>query len=252
MGIRNMVMLGEKESFIIRVLMKKAQGIGCDCAYVPMKVDSINKSMAPSALITMYIEDDSLPQKETLHFLIDTMEEKELQMILIGSAREVEEVSGRIPCGLIYRTFVRPVDNEEYIASVTEYFNKAEEGEFRKSIMIVDDDPSFLALVREWLKEEYKVSMANSGLQAIKMLGKKKVDLILLDYEMPITTGPQVLEMLRNDPDTSSIPVMFLTSKGDKESVMSVVALRPEGYFLKSIQKKELTEKLHEYFIFHK
>ena len=94
--------------------------------------------------------------------------------------------------------------------------------------------------------------MANSGLQAIKWLAKNKVDLILLDHEMPVTTGPQVLEMLRNDPETQSIPVMFLTGKSDKESVMKVVALKPEGYFLKTIQKGELLEKLQEFFILHK
>jgi len=107
-------------------------------------------------------------------------------------------------------------------------------------------------MVREWLKGSYKVSMANSGLQAIKWLGKNHADLILLDHEMPVTSGPQVLEMLRNDPETSSIPVMFLTGKGDKESVMKVVALRPEGYFLKTIQKEELLAKLQEYFVLHR
>ena len=94
--------------------------------------------------------------------------------------------------------------------------------------------------------------MANSGLQAIKWLGKNKVDLILLDHEMPVTSGPQVLEMLRSDSETASIPVMFLTGKSDKESVMAVVALRPEGYFLKSIRREELLEKLQEYFVLHR
>ena len=116
----------------------------------------------------------------------------------------------------------------------------------------VDDDPDYLSLVREWLKGTYKVAMANSGLQAIKWLGKNKADLILLDYEMPVTSGPQVLEMLRNDSETKNIPVMFLTGKSDKESVMAVVALKPEGYFLKNIQRGELLEKLQEFFILHK
>jgi CheY-like chemotaxis protein len=69
---------------------------------------------------------------------------------------------------------------------------------------------------------------------------------------MPVTTGPQVLEMLRSDEETRSIPVMFLTGKSDKQSVMSVVALKPENYFLKSIQKQELLDKLGEYFATHK
>jgi CheY-like chemotaxis protein len=69
---------------------------------------------------------------------------------------------------------------------------------------------------------------------------------------MPVTSGPQVLEMLRSDDETKNIPVMFLTGKSDKESVMKVVALKPEGYFLKSIQREELLEKLHEFFVMHK
>ena len=106
--------------------------------------------------------------------------------------------------------------------------------------------------MREWLKGTYKVSMANSGLQAIKFLGKNKVDLILLDHEMPVTSGPQVLEMLRSEEETKDIPVMFLTGKSDKESVMAVVALKPEGYFLKTITKEELLEKLAEFFVLRK
>ena len=58
--------------------------------------------------------------------------------------------------------------------------------------------------------------------------------------------------MLRSDEETKGIPVMFLTGKSDKESVMAVVALKPEGYFLKTIHKEELLEKLKEFFILHK
>ena len=135
---------------------------------------------------------------------------------------------------------------------VKHYFWKAETGELRKSILIVDDDAQYLSLVREWLKDKYKVYMANSGLQALKLLGLNKVDLILLDYEMPVTSGPQVLEMLRSDPETASIPVMFLTGKNDKQSVMSVLELKPEGYFLKNIGKEELLEQLQDYFTLHR
>ena len=127
-----------------------------------------------------------------------------------------------------------------------------EAGEFKKNILIVDDDPNYMGLIREWLKGKYKVFMANSGMQAIKWLGKNKADLILLDHEMPVTSGPQVLEMLRSESETRTIPVMFLTGKGDKESVMQVLSLKPEGYFLKNISREELLEKLDEFFILHK
>ncbi len=127
-------------------------------------------------------------------------------------------------------------------------FKKSGASSYNKSILIVDDDPNYLKLIREWLKDKYKIYMANSGLQAIKLLGINNVDLILLDYEMPITSGPQVLEMLRTDRELSKIPIIFLTGKSDKDSVMAVLALRPDGYILKTIEKDELLLKLDNFF----
>ena len=247
-----MIFIGEKESFIMRVLIKKVQDAGVDCSFVPWTVNMINKNMDNVALITLFMDAGEEPEEEVVHYLIDLLEEKDLQMILVGEQQDVKAVIDRVPPSIIYKTFSRPVDNTEFTKTVTDYLTKAAEGEFRKSVLVVDDDPQYLTMVREWLKGTYKVAMANSGLQAIKWLGKNKVDLILLDHEMPVTSGPRVLEMLRSDPDTSTIPVMFLTGKGDKESVMQVVALKPEGYFLKGIGKDELLEKLQEYFILHK
>ena len=252
MSENRMIFIGEKESFIMRVLIKKVQDAGVDCSFVPWTVNQISKNMDRAALITLLMDAGEEPDEEIIHYLIDMLEEKDLKMIIVGEQQDIRAVVDRIPPQIIFRTFSRPVDNNEFSKTVTDYLTKAAEGEFRKSILIVDDDPQYLTMVREWLKGTYKVAMANSGLQAIKWLGKNKVDLILLDHEMPVTSGPMVLEMLRSDPDTSNIPVMFLTGKGDKQSVMAVVALKPEGYFLKGIQKEELLEKLQEYFILHK
>ena len=252
MSENKMLVIGEKESFIVRVLIGKAQEAGIKCEYVPCTVDDISKKLEGVALITLYMEDTRILHENVTHYLIDVMEEKGIQMILIGEQLDLEMVGDLIPGDLIFTTFSRPVDNAGYVKTVSGFFEKVKTGEFKKSILVVDDDPNYLGLVREWLKGSYKVFMANSGLQAIKWLGKNSVDLILLDHEMPITSGPQVLEMLRADEETKSIPVMFLTGKSDKESVMKVVALKPEGYFLKNIQREELLEKLNDFFILHK
>ncbi|MBR5766435.1 MAG: response regulator [Lachnospiraceae bacterium] len=252
MDKNSMIVTGDKESFIVRVLIKKLRDAGIDCSFVPNTVNDINSKLSAISLLVLYMEDDVRPREDVLHFLKEKLDENNVQMILIGAQHDVRDICDNVPGELVYKTFSRPVDNEGFVATVTEYFKKMESGEFRKSILIVDDDPNYLGLVRQWLKGTYKVAMANSGLQAIKWLGHNKVDLILLDYEMPVTTGPQVLEMLRSDNETRSIPVMFLTGRSDKESVMSVLALRPEGYFLKTIQREELLEKLNDYFIMHK
>ncbi|MBR6359879.1 MAG: response regulator [Lachnospiraceae bacterium] len=252
MKTNKMLVIGEKESFIVRVLVKKALDADVECEFVHWSINEINAKLGDVHLITVYIDDDTPPSAEVLHYLNDMVDEKGIQLIIIGEPDDTAELRQMIPKESIYGIFVRPVDNELFVWTIKEYYQKVEAGEFKKSILIVDDDPQYLSIVREWLRGTYKVSMANSGLQAIKMLGKNKVDLILLDHEMPVTSGPQVLEMLRSDDETKDIPVMFLTGKSDKKSVMSVVDLRPQGYFLKTIKKDELLDKLREYFMLHK
>ncbi len=246
------MVIGEKETLLIRALLKKVKDTGYEAQFVEWTVNDINANWAGTAVVTVYMDAGHLPGDKTTRFLIDKLTEEDKHVILIGEKNDIRTMIDKFPGNLVYQKFERPLDNEAYNAAVKELFAKVEAGEFKKSILIVDDDTNYLGLVREWLKGTYKVSMANSGLQAIKWLGKNKADLILLDHEMPVTTGPQVLEMLRSDHETKDIPVMFLTGKSDKESVMAVVALKPEGYFLKTIGKEELLEKLHEYFMLHK
>ena len=246
------MMLGAKESFLTRVLVGKMKGADIECEFVPLMIDAINEKWEGTRLVTLFMDAGDKPRLDVLHFINEKMDEDSVPMIVIGEKDEVKFVTDNVPADGIYRTFIRPVNNEEFLGCVVELYAKYEAGEFKKNILIVDDDVNYLSLIREWLKDYYKVYMANSGLQAIKWLGKNKADLILLDHEMPVTSGPQVLEMLRSDLDTKDIPVMFLTGKGDKQSVMQVVSLKPEGYFLKNIEREELLEKLEEFFILHK
>lgn len=239
---------GEKESFLVRVLIKKLNDAGLVCEFVHWGVNEINSKWNDTKLVVMYMDEGETPQDAALHFLCEKMIEDGVQMIPIGDKNAIRFIKDRVSGDLVYAVYERPIDNAAFVDNVSEMFRKLESGEFRKTILIVDDDPSYLGLVREWLKGTYKVAMVNSGLQAIKWLGKNKADLILLDHEMPVTTGPQVLEMLRSEEETKNIPVIFLTGKGDKESVMAVVALKPEGYFLKTIEREELLAKLKIFF----
>ena len=252
MSDNKVVVISATESFIPRVLVNKINETGVGCGFAPCTVEGINDNLDSAVLMVLFMEEDEIPDERIIHFLSDTVEEKSVQLILVGEQADIQQVCSRLQPDAVYRSFTRPVDNKVFADTVKDYVEKADSGAFKKSILIVDDDPQYLTMVREWLKVTYKVSMVNSGLQAIKWLGKNKVDLILLDHEMPVTSGPQVLEMLRSDSETCNIPVIFLTGKGDKESVMAVVALRPDGYLLKGIQKEELLEKIQEFFILHK
>ena len=103
-------------------------------------------------------------------------------------------------------------------------------------------------LLKEWLSDKYHVGLANSGMQAILWLARNSVDLILLDYNMPIVSGPLLFEMLKNEEYSKDIPVMFLTGTSDKESIMKVMGQHPAGYMLKDITKEGLLSYVEKFF----
>ncbi|MDE6054984.1 MAG: response regulator, partial [Lachnospiraceae bacterium] len=71
---------------------------------------------------------------------------------------------------------------------------------------------------------------------------------ILLDYEMPVCNGAQVLEMIRAEEDFADIPVIFLTNRVDREIVKKVLELKPEGYLSKSLQPADVKREIDHFF----
>lgn len=112
--------------------------------------------------------------------------------------------------------------------------------EERKRVLIIDDDPMMLKLIKEHLHDTYDVATAISGKIARKFLETKKVHLILLDYEMPVENGPEVLTKIRENEALRNIPVVFLTGITEKEKISQALKLRPQGYLLKPIDREKL------------
>ena len=114
----------------------------------------------------------------------------------------------------------------------------------KKRILVVDDNGTALRTMKAMLEEYYDVALAISGAQAMTSIGKKRPDLILLDYEMPVCDGKMTLEMIRADDDMKSIPVVFLTAINDRANIEAVLKLKPAGYFLKPPIKDRLLAEI--------
>lgn len=110
----------------------------------------------------------------------------------------------------------------------------------RKHILVIDDDSRMLKVIKDHLHNKYDVATANSGRLAFKFLEKKSTNLILLDYEMPEENGPAVLQKLRENPATADIPVIFLTGISERSKIQKALALKPQGYLLKPIDRQKL------------
>ena len=114
----------------------------------------------------------------------------------------------------------------------------------RKHILVVDDNAMMLKMLKEHLHDKYDVATAVSGKVAMKFLEKKTTDLILLDYEMPEESGPDVLEKLRASELTRDIPVVFLTGVTDTKKVKEVLSLKPQSYLLKPVDREKLLDTI--------
>lgn len=110
----------------------------------------------------------------------------------------------------------------------------------RKHILVIDDDRVVLKMLKTALSEKYDVTTMVNGAAMERFLETKKVDLIVLDYEMPGETGADLFRKIKNNPKISHIPVVFLTGVSEKEKIMEVMALKPHGYLLKPIDMEML------------
>lgn len=117
----------------------------------------------------------------------------------------------------------------------------------RAHILVVDDDPLMLKMLKEQLREDYDVATAISGKIAMKFLERKKTDLILLDYEMPEENGPAVLEQLRANEATKNVPVIFLTGVSEREKIQEALALKPQSYLLKPVDHEKLLSAIKKF-----
>lgn len=82
----------------------------------------------------------------------------------------------------------------------------------RPRILIVDDEPANLKVLRQVLQDLYRLTFARSGVAALELLDKEQVDLILLDIMMPDMTGFEVCEQLKANAETQHVPVIFVTA----------------------------------------
>lgn len=197
----------------------------------------------------LYLGDLTMEASPLFEYLNQAIDTERFMLYLIGNNDELMVAQTFIPKEKISETYLRPLDVKllaEHLDMVVDY--SAVDESLRKKILIIDDDGAMLRMMRTWLSVKYHVYMASSGKIALSFLAQNPVDLILLDYEMPVMNGPEVLKAIRETQAIKDIPVIFLTAKDDKESVMKVISLKPAKYLLKSMPKDRLIGAIDDFF----
>lgn len=245
---KTILLISKAETFSVRGLEMKLKDLGADTRYSGMSIKTLEKECPEAALFMLYMDETISEAAECLVYLKDFCCEHKKQIIVIGTKNEYEEAQKLLTGETVRAFFERPLEMDRLLDETELFFEEEKALLHKKSILIVDDDVPYMYMINDWLKSSYRTTMVNSGMQAITWIAKNHADLILLDYEMPVTSGPQVLKMIRSELQTADIPVMFLTAKNDKASIMNVLELKPEDYILKTIDRKGLLEKLEDFF----
>src|SRR3954468_5670798 len=108
-------------------------------------------------------------------------------------------------------------------------------------ILIIEDEPEMRRNLATILRlEKYNVLDAQNGRNGAELARRERPDLILCDVMMPELNGYEVLEALRADPATVTIPFIFLTAKGEKNDVRNGMDLGADDYLTKPVAKPDL------------
>ena len=241
----NILLLSESMSFFVVSLKKQLEDLEYSVYCTNGAAKEINKIEDKIQLILVYV-DDKLTNNN-IAAVKDKVIEENIPVFAIGDINQNDELTEFIPDQFIKKTFFPPINVKDVVAAINTYILESD-SLIKKKILVVDDSGAVLRSVKSWLEDKYQVILANSGVMAIKYLAMNKPDLVLLDYEMPVCDGSQVFEMIRSDSDFDNIPIIFLTSKNDKESVLKVTALKPEGYLLKTMPPEEILQFLDDFF----
>lgn len=117
-----------------------------------------------------------------------------------------------------------------------------------KKILLVDDVKLFLSMEQSCLaRENLQIFTATSGKEAIEILRREIVDLMLLDLYMPDMNGDEVCKLIRNDSNLKSVSIIMVTTSYKDDDIKKCIAAGANDYIAKPINATELLKKVGKY-----
>lgn len=234
--------------------------------------DSEIKSVSDSPEFMIVYIDFANSREAVFHAIDDYAADNPTRIAVIGKTEELDEVRGCVGDGRIWKYYERPVNTsvlvEDMIAETGSPAGDAGASEAggsgqedsaqsgsagtasssRKKVLLIDDSAMTLKMIKAWISGSYDVETADGAASAAELLKTLKPDLILLDYEMPVCSGPEYYKQLKADAATASIPVIFMTGAADPESLAVITGLEPEGRLFKNMAPGEVVAGIDHYF----
>ena len=113
-------------------------------------------------------------------------------------------------------------------------------------ILLVDDEPEILVLLRDFLQTDYNILFASNGIEAYEKVLSNKPDLVVSDVMMPEMDGIELCGKLRDNFDTSHLPIILLTAKAEIEDKISGLKAGADSYIAKPFHPEHLKVRVEK------
>ena len=194
---KNILVIGNSNEFLVRSVIN-------DLAWRDFTVSECGPSYTevsradPAVRLYVIIISNYAEVQELLIYLKEVSYDKKLYICVICNHDDSAEITKVLTNEELAALYIRPVNIKEVGLAMEGIYEKSCTERRRKAILIIDDDPTFLRKTQQLLKDSYKIYMANSAASALMILSKHTVDLILLDYDMP-------MEILRTENEAAQL-----------------------------------------------
>lgn len=115
---------------------------------------------------------------------------------------------------------------------------------YKLKILVVDDDPDILEVIKETLKDDFIIITTTTGNEALEKIKKELPELLILDYILPDISGIEVCKILRNDPFFIHLPILMLTGKGEINDKVKGLEAGVDDYMVKPFSPNELIARI--------
>jgi CheY-like chemotaxis protein len=118
--------------------------------------------------------------------------------------------------------------------------------ETHRTILVVDDNPDLLELLREGLSDHFTVLLARNGAEGLTAVAKAHPDCAIIDIRMPDIDGLQLVRTLRGDPTTRDMPLIILTAMPEEQGLLPGLLSGADRYLTKPVLPSELIPAIRD------
>ncbi len=218
------------------------EGFEVFAASIPLEAEAMATGLHPTIIImdVNFAKGAGWDIAKTLHERDDTMD---IPIIVVSLSMEIE----RAQALGVFKFISRPFLPEEIVEAV-----HAAEIESRvERVLIIDDQPEHARLIQQLLSEygQFRVFTARSGMEGIGMVARRRPNLIILDLRMPEMDGFDVVQELRGNPETATIPILIVTAEtltsAERERLLNIAILYKANISTESY--RELLDGVNNY-----